>query len=170
MADAAHPQPPRAPEIGRAFHPKYTQVVGVALLLAIVVLALFGAFGTSEARIRAEADPVRVEARYPTRLRFKTIHTIDIEVTNTSSSTLDSVVVRLERPYVDAFSTVSFAPSLTRLTAQAYEVELLDVEPGEIRPVSVEVQAEDYWGHPGFIEARAGEAAARVAVHTTVYP
>ena len=164
------PQLPEPPSIGRKFRPAFTQICGVAFLLLIVVLALLGVFGNSEGHATAEGGPVRLDASYPERFRYKTIHAIDLEITNTSSSDLETVTVRFDRTYLEAFSTVTFSPSLTRLTSDAYEVELRDLEGGETRPVSAEVQAEHYWGHPGFIEASTSEGSARIDVHSVVFP
>lgn len=168
---ASHaPQLPEPPSIGRQFRPAFSQIIGIVILLLIVALALLGVFGTSERRVTVEGGPVRLDASYPDRFRYKTIHAIGVEITNTSSSPLETVTVRFDRDFIDAFSTVTFSPPLTRVTSDAYEIELGDLRAGEMRPASAEVQAEAYWGHPGFIEAATPEGSARVDVHTIVFP
>lgn len=170
MPDAEIPQPPQPPSIGRALKPHASQVVGVGVLVLIVVLALLGVFGETHGRATAEGPPFRLEVTYPERFRYKTIDSVDVTVTNTGDEAVSSLTVRFDRAYIDAFSTTTFTPSLTRVTSDAYEVDVSDLAPGETQPVSVEVQAEAYWGHPGFVEAATPEADVRVDVHSFVYP
>lgn len=168
---ASHvPQPPEPPSIGRSFRPAFSQIIGLGVLLLIVVLALLGVFGTTKRQATAEGGTIRLDVTYPERFRYKTIHGLDVQVTNTSSRSLEAVTLRFDRTYIDAFSTVTFSPALTRLTSDAYEIELSNLQPGEMRPASAEVQAEDYWGHPGFIEAATSEGSAQVDVHSIVFP
>ena len=168
MADP--PQPPSPPDVARKFAPLPYQLVGVGVLFTIVLLALFGVFGVVRAHAAADAGSLHVEVEYPERFRYKTIGPVDVRVHNGGETTLDTVVVRFDRAYVDAFSTVTFTPSADTVTDEAYEVTLRDVRPGTTRLVSAEIQAESYWRHEGFVEAVAGGATARAELATLVFP
>ena len=170
MPDAEIPRPPEPPTIGRGLKPYASQVVGVSLLLLIVALALLGVFGETHAQATAEGAPLRLEVTYPERFRYKTIDTIDVTVTNTGGETLPAVTVRFDRAYIDAFSTTTFTPSLTRVTSDAYEVDLSDLRPGDTQPVTVQVQAEAYWAHTGFVEAESPDQDVRVDVDSFAFP
>lgn len=170
MARSDVPQPPRPPSIGREFRPNVSQVLGVGTLMLFVLLALFGVFGRTQGELLVEEAPLRLELAYPERFRYKTIGTLEARVSNTGATALPAVTVRFERAFVDAFSTTSFTPSPSRVTDEAYEVQLGDLPAGETRLVLVQVQAEAYWWHAGFVEVSAGSASARAEPSVFVFP
>lgn len=164
------PQPPKPPEMGRELQLRSLQLVGVSLLSLIVVLALFGVFGPSQALAGAEGAGVDLEVSYPSKLRYKTVGVIEAKVVNNGETALESLKVSFDRSYLDGFSSLQFTPSVSNLTDQAYEVTLSNVAPGEVRLVSVQVQAEKYWRHRGYIEVDAGNGAARLDLSTLNFP
>jgi hypothetical protein len=167
----ATPQPPQPPEIRRrvAFH--RTQLIGVPLLAIIPILALFGVFGTSTGEASAESAELQLHISYPTRFRYKVINSLTVEVRNRTGQALPAITVDFDKSYLSQFSGVAFTPSVKTVTGEVYMVELTDVQPNEARTVSVEIQAEEYGGHPGFISATAGDAeGVRATVNTFVFP
>ena len=143
--------PPKAPEFNpRLKHYTY-QWIGIPILFLIPILALLNVFGVSTDVERTSSETVDVSVTYPTRFRYKQINTIDVAITNTSDSMLDSVLVQFERPYIDRFSDVTFTPDVKTITEPYYEVELTDIPPGETQHINVMIQAEDYGRHSGVI-------------------
>ena len=165
------PQPPQPPQAGRRLRFHATQLIGVPLIAIIPILALLHVFGTTHETEIASDDPLLVEVRYPTRFRYKTIDPLDVTVRNTGSAPLRGVSVRIDKGYVEAFSTVSFTPSPQRVTSDAFVFDLGDIPPGEARVVDGLVQAERYWRHPGRITVRSdGGAEVALDVATFTFP
>lgn len=163
-------QPPKPPEFGRELELKKSQLIGLVSLALIVILAIFGLFGQSSSQTTSEGERLALEVTYPSRFRFKMADSIDVQVTNLESDPVQGVVIRFDRDYVDRFSAVQFTPSLDTITGDVYEVTLGDLAPGKAKSVSVDVQAEEYWRHRGFIEAEAGGDGVRVDLSTFVFP
>ena len=108
---------------------------------------------------------------YPTRFRYKMIDAIDVSVFNASSETIPVVQVRFDRSYIEQFSTVTFTPSVKEIAADAYVVELNDLQPGETGAVSVTIQAEIYGNHSGTVTATSENADdLQVPVGTFTFP
>lgn len=170
MADSGVPQPPEPPQVARRFTPATSQLIGVGAVLAIVLLALFEVFGVVHAEASAEQAPLRIQTRYPERLRYKTTDILDVQITNTGTAVLEAVAVRFARSYLDAFANVTLTPTVGNVTDEAYEVLLADVQPGETRRVTAEIQGEDYWRHTGFVEVSVPDATARTELATLVFP
>jgi len=143
--------PPKAPEFNPRLKQYTYQWIGIPILFLIPILALLNVFGVSTDTERTSSEIVDVTVHYPTRFRYKQINTIDAAITNTSDSTLASILVQFERPYIDRFSDVSFTPDVQTITEQYYEVELTDIPSGETRHINVIIQAEDYGRHSGVI-------------------
>jgi hypothetical protein len=137
-------------------------------MLLIPVLALFGVFGETWERADDANAVLRLHVEYPTRYRYKQINTMEVSLENVSDSPIDTVVVSFDPAYVRHFSTLTFIPSPT----EPFEVELLDVAPGETRLVWAELQGERYGRHRGAIDAyQAGSLdTARVSVSTLILP
>lgn len=144
------------------------QWVGLPLMLLIPVLALFGVFGETWGRADDVSADLALRVEYPTRYRYKQINALEVFVENVSGGPLDTVVVAFDPAYVLRFSTPTFIPA----PEVPYEVELLDVQPGEVRLVVAELQGERYGRHRGAVEAyRPGSSdTARVAVSTIIFP
>lgn len=140
-------------------------------MLLVPVLALLGIFGASKESVRASSSQLELQVEYPTRFRYKMIATIAVSLFNASPQALDIVQVRFDQSYISHFSTVTFTPSVTYITHEFYIVEVTDLQPGETRLVSVDIQAEDYGRHRGHITAlpeNGGEAL--VALDTFTFP
>jgi hypothetical protein len=137
-------------------------------MFLIPVLALLGVFGETWSRTEAASAALALRVEYPTRYRYKQINTVEVFAENVSRATLDTVVVAFDPAYVRRFSTVMFIPS----PRVPFEVELLDVKPGEVRRVWAELQGEQYGRHRGRIEAyqQGSRDTVRVLVHTLIYP
>jgi hypothetical protein len=164
-------QPPSAPPMKRAFRMYPFQYVGIAIVILIPILALFGVFGESFAEIEQSNDDLRVEITYATRYRYKMINSLTISIENRSVQTLSPLTVEVSRDYVNQFSTVAFSPSETRVTHAAYEVVLQDVIPGAVRVVTVELQGENYGSHDGNVTVHAEEIEViSIPIRTLIFP
>lgn len=162
------PQPLQVRDLPRHLKFYRYQWVGLPLLLLMPVLALLGVFGETWDHVEDAGAELTLRVEYPTRYRYKQINTVQVFVQNTASSTLDTVVVAFDPAYIRRFSTLMFIPS----PKQPFEIELLDVKPGETRLVWVELQGEQYGRHQGTIEAYrpASLDTARVVVNTLIFP
>jgi hypothetical protein len=112
-----------------------------------------------------------MQVHYPVRFRYKTINSLEVSFTNTSSSTIPTLIVAFDQSYISRFSDVKFTPSPESVTGTDYRVRLNDIGPGEIRRVAVSLQGERYGLHRGNIRAltaKAGEL--QVSVSTFVFP
>jgi len=113
-------------------------------MLAIVVMALFGVFGRTMGEGSAENAGIGVRIEYPQRIRYKEAVSMQITLTNGTGQFIDTLTVALNETYLRQFNEVSFTPDVERITDHTYVVELADVQPGEIRSISVEFHAERY--------------------------
>lgn len=144
------------------------QWIGLPLIFLVPILALLGVFGESREVVEGRSDELRMTVEYPTLYRYKQIDRVQVLVTNESNTTLDTVVVAFDPAYVSRFSTLMFIPS----AKVPFDVELLDVGPGQTRRVWAELQGEAYGRHRGTIEAyrQGGLDTARVFVSTVIFP
>lgn len=155
------------PEIRRRLTLHRLQMVGVPLLALIPLLAMLGVFGETREQVDAAGTDLAIAIEYPTRFRYKTIDPIRVAVTNRTAVELDTVTVLFDVEYLSRFSTPLFIPAAT----DAYVVPLSSVRPGETRHVYVEIQAETYWRHEGWVAATTGGAdTVRVPLATIVFP
>lgn len=146
------------------------QLAGVALLLVVPILALLGVFGPSSHTVAETMPGLEIQVQYPTRFRYKTLSTLDVSLKNTSNRPLSPVTVAFDRVYISRFSQVQFTPSAKSVTATDYRVQL-DIPPGEVRRVSVSLQADRYGLHHGNISALAyGGPGILISVSTFVFP
>jgi len=144
------------------------QWIGLPPLLAVPLLALLGVFGETWTRVDGSGPGLALSVEYATRYRYKQINTLQVRVENTATRTLDTVVVALDSTYAARFSTLVFVPS----ARAPFEVELVDLEPGEVALVWVELQAERYGRHRGFLEARGSGLpdTVRIPLRTYIFP
>ena len=159
------PPPLRSPDAPRTLRLHPYQWVGIPLLFAVPVLALFGVFGETWAHTRAAGADLSLEVRYADRYRYKMLNTVEAWVENRSGARLDTVVVAFDETYAGQFSTLTFIPSPT----EPFEVELYDVAPGERRLVWAEFQAERYGRHTGPLRAYVPGRADTVSVTLSTY-
>ena len=144
-------QPPKAPDIQSRFKLYNYQKIGIPILLLIPVLALFGLFGVGTEQVQAQNNALAVTVEYPTRLRYKVLDTIDVQVTNQTDAVLESVVVQFERDYINQFSESTFTPDVSQITERYYEVELQAIPAGESRHINITVESEQVGYHRGEI-------------------
>ena len=164
------PQPPKPPDLGREFELRTVQAIGVGLLAVIVVLAALGLFGINRGQAAARGESLDLEVSYPERFRYKMRGALDIRLTNTGSQPIETATVHFDRQYVDSFSGLQFTPSPESITDEYYEVVLMDIAPGMSKRIAVEVEAEEYWRHAGFVEVEANGESLRVDLSTFVFP
>ncbi len=170
MARKDGPQPPRPPEFGRSFDPARYQLVGIALLSALIVAAVAGAFGIATGHAIDRSVGLTLVVDYPERWRSKDVYTIEVDVTNTSGRDLPRIDVAFDRRYFHAYAATRFVPRVAYVTAEAYVVELHDVRAGETRLVTTEVKADALWLQDGDVVASGVDASARVRLRSFVFP
>lgn len=164
-------EPPQPPSIERKFKLYLTQMIGIPLLILVPVLALLGMFGETEDKVTISNPQLEMQVDYPTRFRYKMIDSVTVSLSNSSAEPISTVEIGFDRSYVEGFSTVTFTPAAHQITDTAYVVEVADLQPGETRIISVEIQAEKYGRHQGAITATAENAEAlRVVIKTFTFP
>lgn len=159
-------EPPGLPEMSRGLKFGRLQLMGIALIMLIPVLAAFELFGEGNSTVRGHGSALAVSAEYPSRIRHGTPEEVTVFVTNRGSSPLDTVTVRFDSSYVARFTDPQFEPS----TTDAYAVELGDVGAGETRIVRLGIRANAYGRHRGRIVASHSNDTARVTITTIVFP
>lgn len=161
-------QPPQPPEFtGKARFYTY-QIVGMAVIVLIPILALATVFGTTQARATVSAGELEVEVTYPSKIRYKTIHPLEVTVTNSGTSEQD-VTLYFDTGYLNKFSNVTVFPEPEYVNEQEYAIELDEVAPGEARIISLEVQAERYGSFSGTVRVE-GDQNAELTLHTISFP
>jgi hypothetical protein len=165
-----HPPAAASPPNPPAFDPRirlsWRQWVGVPILIAIPLLALFGVFGERQSPAHAKSATLELAVSYPSRFRYRQMQPIHVSVRNLSSTVADTIKVSFDTAYISRFASVKFDP----LPNAAYTVDLPDVKPSESRLVSVELWGDDYGNHRGAIVARHGTDSAIVHLSTLVFP
>ena len=159
-------EPPELPELRRRLKFGLMQTAGLALLVLIPLLALFKVFGRGEASVTGRSGSLTLTVDYPPRLRFGTAEVLVTEVTNSGAGVMDSITVIFDSSYVSKVAEPRFTPPVTR----AFELDLVNVHPGESRRIELDFYAEEYWSHSGVILAIHAGDTARVRVQTFVLP
>lgn len=169
--DAA--RPPVPPDFERRFRMSRGQWIGLPVLFAIPLFALFGMFGSVERSDRITSGGLDVKLAYPERAHYRASSRLDVVVRNRSSSTLDSVHVSLDTAYIGRFVMKQFSPTAER----AYVIALGSIPPGGMSHASVELWADGLWWLRGDVTVSAlppGRNGAPVAVRfplrTFVFP
>jgi|ERR1700674_1516131 hypothetical protein len=160
------PSPPPAPSISPKIELTRKQRIGIPILLAVPILALFGVFGETQAHAHTTSGSIDVEVSYPARFRYRQVQSLYVSVRNLSPIVADTIRVSFDTAYVSRFSSVRFDPA----AKSAYTVELTDVKPTESRLISVELWGQDYGSHRGTVVARHGNESAIVHLKTLVFP
>jgi hypothetical protein len=167
MSERTEEKPPEIPDFPRAIRLTSWQRIGIPLLLLMPLLALFGLFGQTAGNAEVRTESLSVQIEYPARSRYETLSAIHLDIVNTGRGSIDTVVVSLDSAYAARFSSVGAIPDFER----AYEVEVIDIAPGETRRVTIELDATEYGRHSGDlrVEQRGGEVA-RVPITTWIFP
>jgi len=164
-------KPAQPPEVDRKFQIHPYQMIGIPLMMLVPILALFGVFGESVHSVSTSGQQLDTSVEYPTRFRYKMIDEVIVSLSNVSDQAIPSVLVNFNRRYIDGFSTVTFTPSIHSITDSDYIVEVIDLQPGETRVISVTLQAEKYGMHRGTISAGPDEAEeVAVSIDTFTFP
>ncbi len=165
---------PQPPEIEKQWTFSTLQKLGVPLLVLVPLLALFGLFGESVATATESGDTFAVEISYPSRYRYGMHGALAVRVENRTDQAVPTATVSFDRDYLSQFANVSFTPEPDGATAAATYVELDDLQPGEVRVVSVELEADRYWRHEGTVAVSVGGVDdppdVAVELSTLVYP
>jgi hypothetical protein len=168
QAMAGLPQPPDMKRIIRMYP---MQRIGMGLIALIPILALLGVFGETRAQANASNAAFSVSVDYPINYRYRVHNPLTVRLHNTSQQAYATVTVAFSTDYISPFTSSQFEPELDRMTGEAYEVDLNDVQPGETRIVTVVLEGQEYGAHSGVITATAeGAGAAQVGVATFVFP
>lgn len=159
-------EPPKAPTIPAKIRLNRSEKMGLPFLFLLPVLAVAGAFGPATEVVEGQTSSVGWSAEYPSRLRFQNSERLNVRVQNRSQVTLAQVKLAFDPNYIHAFTTVAFDPA----PSKSYEVELQNLAPGESRLVSVQLAAEQYGPHKGWIALSDGQEAARANLSTFIFP
>lgn len=159
-------EPPELPELNRHLKFGGWQLVGLALIMLIPVLAALKVFGEAGTIVGDRGANISMTVEYPARVRHGTVEAVTVLITNQGPSPLDTVTVRFDTSYVARFTDLQLVPS----AARAFEVELAAVASGETRRVQLGVRANDYGRHRGSIAAIHAADSARVSISTVVFP
>lgn len=159
-------EPPELPELDRRLKFSGWQLVGLAAIVLLPVLAAFRLFGERSATAADRGSDISLVVEYPSRARHGTLEAITAVIGNGASFPLDTVIVRFDTGYVARFTDPQFVPSATR----AHEVELTDLVPGETRRVQLGVRANEYGRLNGTVAAVHETDSAVVRISTFVFP
>ena len=159
-------EPAELPKLHRRLKFGVAQLLGLAVLVLIPVLALFQVFGQGEAHVSARSVGLNLALEYPPRLRHGTVDVLVAEIQNSSGALMDTVTVVFDSTYVSKMAEPRFTPPVTR----AFELDLLNVQPGESRRIELTFHADEYWSHSGYVLASHRGDTARVKVQTFVLP
>jgi hypothetical protein len=159
-------RPPEAPPMIRRFRTDPFQLVGLAFIVGIPILALAGVFGMSRAEVAARDGGLELTVRYVDRLRFGQTYNLEILVTNVGRQAFDTLTVSIDPAYLHGFINATWTPSPT----QAHKVDLAGPRPGEGRLIVIALRADRYGRHTGAVAATAGGDTARVVLSTLVFP
>lgn len=165
------PQPPPPPEITRRVHLDRLQRLALPVILLLPLLMVVGVLDERTAEVSAEGAGLRLTAHYPGRLHHGNNGAWRVAVANTGATAVDAVAVSFGRDHMERLANASFTPQVTAVTADGYIVQLGRIEPGEVRRVTLEAEANYYFGGGGRIAALlAGDEVATVSTSTFVLP
>lgn len=163
-------EPEQPPQINKTFSFYGYQKIGVGILILIMLLSIFNVFGDSRREKQVVGQIINFEVHYPAKFRYKTIDPLEIYITNTSQTVLATTTVRISEDYISKFSGVDIIPSAKVITDNGYEIILNDIRPGETQKISINLQAEKYWKHSGWIEVDNGQEVLAEELSTIIFP
>lgn len=160
------PRPPEPPQIKRRLELPPLQLLGVAFIIAIPILAFAGVLDYRGARTAVRNDDLSLSVEYPARDWMLDERSLTIRVRNESSRRLDSVVVRVDTAYLNAFQS---SPSSASAEADAFLVPVL--APGESHLIVLTVQSSRYGRHRGSVRVDApGARSVEARLSTFIFP
>jgi hypothetical protein len=140
--------------------------VVLPLLVAVVVLALAGAFGESTSETRATAGSLDVRLTCPSRLRYRQSQLLRLDVRNVGGMRLDAIRVTLDAAYLSHFAAVQVRPP----EQPPGMVLIPSLGPGGAASVAIDLAGDDYWRQRGTFEVTSGADTARLECSTFVFP
>lgn len=166
MPDSERRGPPDPPTVPRALRLTALQRIGLPVLFAIPILALFGVFGEHFTTAHADGAGLAITMRYPDRAHYRQPVSFRLSMRNVSARPVDTITVTLDTAFMRAFSDVSLSAPLNG----AYVARVTNVAPGETRAISAMVSGERYGRHAGVIAVTGPQGTARLPVATFVFP
>ena len=158
--------PPEAPKTVARISLTAKQVIGLPLIAAVPLLALFGVFGERATTAVARSSTIEVTVTYPARFRYRQVQPLRVAVRNTSPRSIDTAFVSFDTAYIARFSSVRFDPAVR----SAFVVPATDIAPGATALVSVELWGEHYGNHRGRVVVAAKGDSVAVPLSTFVFP
>jgi hypothetical protein len=107
-------KPPAAPPMKRRFRADPFQLVGLAFIVGVPILALAGVFGMSRAEVAARDGGLELTVRCVERLRFGQRHNVEIVVTNAGARAIDTLTVPIDPTCLRGFTNATWTPSPAR--------------------------------------------------------
>jgi hypothetical protein len=159
-------EPPLAPTIERRLDLTWRQRIGLPLIAAIPLLALFGLFGERSATIHTSSAALELRVTYPERFRYRQSQRLEIVVRNIARRSIDTIHVSIDTAYLSRFSTVHIEPA----PRTSFVVDVTNVSPGESRLIAVELSGDRYGRHGGRISAATSEDSVVIPIRTFVFP
>jgi hypothetical protein len=159
-------KPAEPPRISQRISLTRKQWIGLPLIVGVPLLALLGVFGEHRRELRSASASISLVVRYPDRFRYRQLQSLDIVVRNSSTQTIDTLLVSLDTSYISRFSSVRIVPA----PRSAFVIALAHVAPAESRLIAAELWGEQYGRHRGRIVASNGTDSVAVEVRTLVFP
>ena len=159
-------EPPKPPRIPPKVRLNRSEMLGLPFLFALPVLAMAGVFGPATDVAHGRSGAVQWSAEYPSRLRFENSHRLLVRIQNRGQSPVSEVSLAFDPSYMHAFAPVTFEPA----PATPYLVNIENLDPGESRLVVVQVTADEYGSHRGWISLAADGTEARIQLSTFILP
>jgi hypothetical protein len=160
----AQPSPP--PDSPRRFRLHRFQLIGIPVVFLLpVALALAGLLGKATITVRAESTSVVATIRYPSRLGYEQLGTMEVWVENVTRAAIDTVTVAIDTAYANRFFQMVATPPFE----ESYSLSMVGLAPGERRLANIEVQAEQYGIHEGELRVIAGDTAI-ARLRTVMFP
>ena len=127
---------------------------------------MIGLFGPKTDSDEVRTEVLELSAEYPSRLRFQNSERLIVRIHNRSDAPLAEVSVAFDAEYIHAFTAVAFDPA----PESPYMVDIGELAPGDSRLLSVQITADEYGSHRGWISVSAGGTNARLELSTFVFP
>jgi len=141
-------------------------MLGLPFLFVLPVLAILGVFGPATDVAHGRSGEVEWSAEYPSRMRFENSDRLLVHIKNRGRSTISQVRLGFDQSYMHAFAPVTFDPALET----PYLVNIEKLEPDESRLVAVQVTADKYGPHRGWISVAADGTEGRIELSTFIFP
>lgn len=136
-------------------------------MVIFLLLTVFGVFGESTEKATDSGSRIALEVTYPSRSRYGLPLEFQVAVKNISSQPIETLTLLLSRDYFDQFGDLHFSPSADRITDDAYEVDLENLQPEETRILNIGAKGSRYWQHKGDIRI---EGNVKVSLSTFIFP